>query len=72
MLPGIALVIILIFTCCATESLIRLIYGVYVAISHCLGMQDSNFSKLLRKELPEDKKEKILGVIDQVAQNEAV
>lgn len=36
-------------------------------IAEKLNMQDSNFSKLLRKELTEEKKEKIILIIDELA-----
>ncbi len=36
-------------------------------IADALGMQESAFSKKLRKELPEDEQEKILNVINNLA-----
>ena len=36
-------------------------------IADALGMQESLFSKKLRKELPEDKQERILNIIDDLA-----
>lgn len=36
-------------------------------IADCLGMTDGNFSRKLRKELPENEKEKIFGIIRQKA-----
>lgn len=36
-------------------------------IADALGMQESLFSKKLRKELPEDEQERILSVIDDLA-----
>lgn len=36
-------------------------------IADALGMQESLFSKKLRKELPEDEQEKILNIIDDLA-----
>lgn len=35
-------------------------------IADALGMQESLFSKKLRKELPEDEQERILSIIDSV------
>ena len=32
-------------------------------VAYSLGLQDSNFSKMLRIELPDEKKERILSVI---------
>ncbi|MEE1220075.1 MAG: hypothetical protein U0L20_09150 [Ruminococcus sp.] len=32
-----------------------------------LGINDGNFSRKLRKELPQDEKEKIFSIIDQIA-----
>lgn len=37
-------------------------------IADMLNMHDSNFSKMLRHELPEDKKEKIRSVIKELSQ----
>lgn len=36
-------------------------------IADALGMQESLFSKKLRKELPEDEQESILSIIDDLA-----
>lgn len=36
-------------------------------IADALGMQESLFSKKLRKELPEDEQERILNIIDDLA-----
>ena len=36
-------------------------------IADALGMQESAFSKKLRKELPEDEQERILSIIDNLA-----
>lgn len=36
-------------------------------IADTLGMQESLFSKKLRKELPEDEQERILNIIDDLA-----
>ena len=38
-------------------------------IADMLNMHDSNFSKMLRHELPEDEKEKIRSVIKELSQN---
>ena len=35
-------------------------------IAQAFGMQDSNFSKLLRTELPQEKKEKIFSIIERL------
>ena len=35
-------------------------------IAEKLELQDSNFSRKLRKELPEDEKERIKGIIDEI------
>lgn len=46
--------------------------GVYLwEIADHLGMFDSNFSKLLRKELPESKKKEIYRAINDLARKEA-
>lgn len=37
-----------------------------VAVAY--GISDGNFSRKLRKELPQDEKEKILAIIDRLAQ----
>lgn len=36
-------------------------------IAEKLNMHDSNFSRILRKELPEDKKAEIKAIIDELA-----
>ena len=36
-------------------------------IADRLSLQDSNFSKKLRRELPEEERERILAIIDQIA-----
>ena len=36
-------------------------------IAEAVGMRDSSFSRLLRKELPEEKKAEILATIDRLA-----
>lgn len=36
-------------------------------VAEALGMNESAFSRKLRKELPQDEKEKILAVIDDLA-----
>ena len=42
--------------------------GVYHwEIAEKLGIQDSAFSRKLRKELPQDEKNKILGIINDIA-----
>lgn len=40
-------------------------------ISDALGMQESLFSKKLRKELPEDEQEVILNIIEALAKEES-
>ena len=35
-----------------------------------LGMNDGNFSRKLRRELPQEERVKILGIIDQLAKGE--
>jgi DNA-binding transcriptional MerR regulator len=46
--------------------------GVYLwQIADYLGMHDTNFSKLLRKELPTNKRKEILQIIDELAKKEA-
>lgn len=37
-------------------------------IAAALGMADSNFSRKLRKELPEEEKKRIFAVIDQLSE----
>lgn len=39
-------------------------------IAEAMGMKDGNFSRMLRSELPEEKKRKILAVIETVANGE--
>ena len=42
--------------------------GVYLwEVADKLGVIDCNFSRKLRKELPQDEKEKIFNIIDQIA-----
>ena len=36
-------------------------------IADRLGMNDGNFSRMLRKELPEERQRQILGIIEQLA-----
>lgn len=36
-------------------------------IAERLSLQDSNFSKKLRRELPEEERDRILAIIDQIA-----
>lgn len=36
-------------------------------IAEALGIADCNFSRKLRKELPEDEKQKIFGIIEELA-----
>lgn len=40
----------------------------YWAVAERLGITDSTFSKWLRKELSEEKKQKILGAIEELKQ----
>jgi len=41
--------------------------GIYLwQIADRLGMYDSNFSKLLRKELPNDNRERIMQIINEL------
>lgn len=45
--------------------------GVYLwQIAESLGIADSNFSRKLRKELPEEIKKKIFKIIDELAAEE--
>lgn len=37
-------------------------------VAECLGLNDGNFSRKLRHELPQEEKEKILAIIDRLAQ----
>ena len=37
-------------------------------VAEAYGMNDGNFSRKLRKELPQEEKEKILEIIDRLAQ----
>ena len=42
--------------------------GVYLwQIANALGMNDGNFSRKLRNELPEEEKQRILWIIDELA-----
>lgn len=36
-------------------------------IADAIGLNDGNFSRKLRKELPEDEKQKIFGIIEDLA-----
>lgn len=38
-------------------------------VAAAMGMADSNFSRKLRKELPEDEKKRIFAVIDQLSES---
>ena len=40
-------------------------------VSDKLGMHDTNFSKLLRKELPEEKKQHIFSIIEELKEGES-
>lgn len=43
--------------------------GVYLwQVAEAYGVNDGNFSRKLRKELPASEKEKIMGIIDRLAQ----
>lgn len=45
--------------------------GVFLwQIANALGINDGNFSRKLRKELPEEEKNKILAIIDQLSKEE--
>lgn len=44
----------------------------YYQIAEQLGINDGNFSRLLRRELPDEKKEQIRGIIQQLAQKDGV
>ena len=44
----------------------------YYQIAEQLGMNDGNFSRLLRRELTPEKKEQIRGIIQQLAQKDGV
>ena len=37
-------------------------------VAEAIGVRDSAFSRMLRKELPEEKKAQILAIIDRLAQ----
>lgn len=37
-------------------------------VAEAIGMNESAFSRKLRKELPEEEKQRILGIIDRLAQ----
>lgn len=39
-------------------------------VAKALNMKDSNFSRMLREELPEDEKQKILAVINAMGEGE--
>ena len=39
-------------------------------VAEVYGMNDGNFSRKLRKELPQEEKEKILEIIDRLAQEQ--
>lgn len=39
-------------------------------IADYLGITDGNFSRKLRRELPEEEKQKILAIIEQIATND--
>lgn len=39
-------------------------------IAEALGMRDENFSRKLRTELKDDEREKILSIIEEIANNE--
>ena len=39
-------------------------------VAEAYGMNDGNFSRKLRKELPQEEKEKILEIIDRLAQEQ--
>lgn len=43
----------------------------YWEIAEKLGIQDSAFSRKLRKELPQDERDKILGIINELAAERA-
>ena len=36
-------------------------------IAEVYGLNDSNFSRKLRRELPEDEQQRIIGIIEQIA-----
>jgi hypothetical protein len=38
-------------------------------VAECLGLNDGNFSRLLRKELPRERKEQIFAIIEDLAQS---
>lgn len=44
----------------------------YYQIAEQLGINDGNFSRLLRHELPQEKKEQIRGIIQQLAKKDGV
>lgn len=44
----------------------------FYQIAEQLGMNDGNFSRLLRHELPQEKKEQIRGIIQQLAKKDGV
>jgi len=39
-------------------------------VAEAYGMNDGNFSRKLRKELPQEEKEKVLEIIDRLAQEQ--
>lgn len=39
-------------------------------IAEALGINDGNFSRKLRRELPQEEKAKIMGIIDAIAREE--
>lgn len=46
--------------------------GIYLwQVAERYGVSDSNFSRLLRRELPKDKRQKIFQIINDLAGNEA-
>ncbi len=43
--------------------------GLYLwEVAAAIGINDGNFSRKLRRELPQEEKERILGIIQQLAQ----
>lgn len=41
-------------------------------IAFCLGISDGNFSRKLRKELPEDEQERVFTIIHELAEDREV
>lgn len=39
-------------------------------IAEVIGITDSNFSRKLRRELPEEEKNRIIGIIDEISERE--